>query len=68
VLGAIAGAATCIVALVLFIGVLDRSDQPYILFGLFGFALVCTIVALACFAVEMSLASRGVREEVSGRE
>ena len=68
VLGAIAGAATCAVALVLFIGVLNYFDTTYILFGLFGFALVCTVAALACFAIEMSMASRGVRAEVSRRE
>ena len=68
VLGAIAGAATCTVALVLFIGVLNRSDMTFVIFGLFGFALVCTIAALACFAFEMSLASRGVRAEVSRHE
>ena len=67
-LGAIAGAATCTVALVLFVGVLNRSDMTFVIFGLFGFALVCTIAALACFAFEMSLASRGVRAEVSRHE
>jgi hypothetical protein len=64
VLGAMAGVATCGSALALFVGVLRNTSAASVLFSLFGFALLCTIAALAAFAIEMMMASRGVRAAV----
>jgi hypothetical protein len=64
VLGAMAGVATCGSALALFVGALRNTSAASVLFSLFGFALLCTIAALAAFAVEMMMASRGVRAAV----
>ena len=61
VLGAMGGAATCGSALALFIGALRNTTAASVLFSLFGFALLCTIAALAAFAVEMMMASHGLR-------
>jgi hypothetical protein len=38
------------------------------LFGLFGFALLCTILAITAFMVEMLMAGRGLRAEVSRKQ
>jgi hypothetical protein len=64
VLGAMGGAATCGSALALFVGALRNTSAAFVLFSLFGFALLCTIAALAVFAVEMVMASQGVRAMV----
>jgi len=61
VLGAVAGGATCGAALTLFISALSARVVASLLFGLFGFAILCTIGALICFVIEMLMASRGVR-------
>ena len=59
-LGALAGAATCLAALLLFIGSL-RERAAIGMFLAFGLALVLTVGALICFLLEMLLASRGIR-------
>ena len=64
VLGAMAGVATCGSALALFVGALRNTTAASVLFSLFGVALLCTIASLAAFAVEMMMASRGVRAAV----
>src|ERR1700681_1508561 len=64
VLGAMGGVATCGSALALFVGALRNATAASLLFSLFGFALLCTIAALAVFAVEMVMASQGVRATV----
>jgi hypothetical protein len=64
VLGAVGGAATCGAAFALFLGALRDGTAASILLGLFGFALLCTIAALAMFAVEMMMASGSLRAEV----
>ncbi|WP_262032026.1 DUF2721 domain-containing protein [Microvirga sp. Mcv34] len=69
VLGALGGGATSSATLVLFLGALRNSTVASLLFILFGFAIVCTIAALAAFVTEMLMASRSLRAEVSiGRE
>lgn len=64
VLGAMGGVATCGSALELFVGALRNTTAAIVLFSLFGFALLCTIAALAAFAVEMILASQALRDVV----
>jgi hypothetical protein len=64
VLGSMGGVATCGSALALFVGALRNTFAASVLFSLFGFALICTIAALAAFAVEMMMASQGVRATV----
>ena len=64
VLATIGGAATCAAALVLFLGALRDAEFRDVLFGLFGGALVFTIIALVTFAIEMMMAGRGLRAVV----
>jgi hypothetical protein len=61
VLATIGGAATCAAALVLFFGALLGAEFRAVVFGLFGGALVFTIIALVTFAIEMTMAGRGLR-------
>lgn len=63
ILGALAGGLTCCAALTLFFGALRRAAAAWLLFGLFGGALVCATLALAAFAFETLLSGRSVREE-----
>jgi hypothetical protein len=62
-LGALGGAATCGAALALFVGVLHESATGSLLFGLFGFALGCTVGALGAFIGDSLLAWHGLRTE-----
>jgi hypothetical protein len=68
VLGALAGIATSVAALLLFVSTLRDRAGPSFLFGAFGAALLCTIGALASFLVEMLMASRGIRDRVAAEE
>lgn len=68
VLAAVGAGATCLAALVLFIGALRDSMTDVALFASFGFALACTMLAIATFVTELLLAGRGLREEVAVRE
>jgi hypothetical protein len=61
ILGALGGVATSLATLTLFLGAIRNSGAAWLLFGLFGSAVLCTIGALACFCYEMLLASRGLR-------
>ena len=61
ILGALAGASTCGAALTLFLGALRNAGAGWLLFALFGAAVICTIGALGCYCCEMLLASRGLR-------
>jgi predicted membrane protein len=65
ILGAVAGAATCATVLALFLGEAKAFDVASLLFGTFGIAIVCTIGAIAAFAVEMVLANRLVRSQAA---
>jgi len=68
ILGALAGANTCGATFALFVGVLRDSSTSSILFFLLGFAIICTLGALAAYLFEMLLASRGLRAEARQRE
>ena len=68
VLGTLGATATCGAALALFVGALRNSAAVTMLFGLFGFALLCTILAITAFMVEMLMAGRGLRAEVSRKQ
>lgn len=63
-LGTLGGAATCVAALLLFVGTL-RAQAGVSLFIAFGCALLFTVGALASFLIEMLLASQGIRVEVA---
>jgi hypothetical protein len=65
VIASIGGMATCAATLVLFIGALRDSAAGWMLFLLFGFAVLCTIGALAAFVVEMLLAGSGLRGDAA---
>lgn len=68
ILGALGGAATCGAVLALFYGALRNARVASFLYGLFGFAIVCTIAALCAFVLEMLLASRIVRARLDEGE
>ena len=61
ILGAVGGVATSCATLTLFLGAIRNSGAAWLLFVLFGSAVLCTIGALTCFCYEMLLASRGLR-------
>ena len=61
---ALAGGLTCCAAATIFFGVLRDTGTATVLFGLFGAALVAAIAALACFATEVFLSGRAVREHI----
>jgi len=61
----LAGVATSVAALLLFVGTLrDRTGVS--LFLAFGLALVLTVGALTAFLGEMLLASHGIRDQAAG--
>ena len=68
VLGTLGATATCGAAFALFVGALRNSAAVTMLFGLFGFALLCTILAITAFMIEMLMAGRGLRAEVSRKQ
>jgi hypothetical protein len=61
ILGALAGGATCVSALLLFVNSLRERTAADGLFLAFGLAIVLTACALACFVVEMMLSSWSIR-------
>jgi hypothetical protein len=65
VLGAIAAASTCASVFTLFVGALRNATVASVLFTTFGIAIVCTISAIAAFAIEMLMAGSGVRAIVA---
>jgi hypothetical protein len=68
VLGALAGVATSIAALLLFVSTLRDHAAASFMFVAFGSALVLTIGALAFFLCAMLRASRGIRIAVEDTE
>jgi len=68
VLGTLGATATCGAAFALFVGALRNSAAVTMLFGLFGFGLLCTILAITAFMVEMLMAGRGLRAEASRKQ
>ncbi len=67
ILGALAGAATCGAALVLFIAALHNKSGTAALFSLFGAAVLCTIGSLIAFLTEVLMAGRNLRVGVAAR-
>ena len=65
VLGGMGGAATCGAVLTLFLGTLHEATAQSVLLTLFGMTIFCIIAALIAFVVEMLLAGRGIRTEVT---
>jgi hypothetical protein len=65
VLGALAAIATCASVLTLFIGTLKNATIADVLVTTFGLALIFTLGAIGCFAVEMLMTTKGVRAEVA---
>jgi len=65
VLGAVAGALTCVSVLTLFVGALKEATIASVLFTIFGLAVICTLGAIGAFTVEMLLAGSGMRAEVA---
>lgn len=65
VLGAVGGAATCGAVLVLFVGSLRDATNAWILFSLFGGAVVCALGGVVAFTAEMMMAGVGIRREVT---
>lgn len=63
--GASAGALTCCAALTIFLGTLRNADDGQLLFGFFGCALVCLVIALAAFSFETVLSGRTVRAQTT---
>jgi Protein of unknown function (DUF2721) len=64
VLASLGGVMTGGAVLTLFVGALRDASAASVLFACFGFALVCTILAILAFLAEILLAGRGVRLEV----
>ena len=65
ILGAVAGASTCATVLALFVGEAGGFPLGIVLFATFGLAVACAIAAITCFAIEMMIASRHVRDVVA---
>lgn len=65
IMSAVAGGATCLAAVLLFVGTLRNQAVVTFLFASFGFALLCTGGALGLFLTEVLLASRGIRDQVA---
>ncbi|WP_430913380.1 DUF2721 domain-containing protein [Methylobacterium sp. sgz302541] len=65
VLASLGGVATGAAVLTLFVGALRDATVASILFGCFGFALICTVGAICAFMVEILLAGRGIRRAAS---
>ncbi len=65
VLAAIGGAATCGAVLALLVSELGKAPSAWILFSLFGLAVVCALGAIAAFTAEMLISGTGIRAEVA---
>ena len=68
ILASLGGAATCGAVLTLFYGALREGVAASALYGLFGFAILCTIAALGAFTTEMLMASRFLRLRIARGE
>lgn len=67
VLAAFGAAATCASVLTLLVGALRDATVASVLFGTFGFAVLCTIGAILAYTAEMLMTGSGVRAEVAAR-
>ena len=63
-LAAVAGAATCAAVLALFVSSLREMANSWVMFGLFGLAVVSALGGVLAFTVEMLIAGTGIRDEV----
>ena len=68
VLGTLGATATCGAAFLLFLGALRASATVPMLFALFGLSLLCTILAINAFMVEMLMAGRSLRAEAARKQ
>jgi len=64
VLGAAAGAGTCMTVLLLFLGAFGSGSVDRILLWVFGTAIICALGAITAFATEMLMAGTGIRAEL----
>ena len=67
-LATIGGMATCFAAAGVFLGTVLGNDFKVAVFGCFGAALLCTIIALILFLIEMAMAGRGLRGVVARQQ
>jgi hypothetical protein len=65
VLAAVGGAATCGAVLTLFVGATRDSGVAYLLFVLFGLAIVCALGAIIAYTTEMLMAGTSVRAKAA---
>src|SRR3954468_3773797 len=63
-LAAVGGAATCAAVLALFVSSLREMANSWVMFGLFGLAVVSALGGMLAFTVEMLIAGTGIRDEV----
>src|SRR3954466_6324160 len=64
ILAAIGGAATCAAVRGLFVSSLREMSNSWVMFGLFGLAVLSALGGVLAFTVEMLLAGVGIRDEV----
>ena len=64
ILGAVAGAATCMTVLLLFVGAFAAGFVDRLLLWFFGGAITCALDAIAPYATEMLMAGTGIRAEL----
>jgi hypothetical protein len=64
ILVAVAGAATCITVLLLFLGGVAGGVVGQALLWLFALAITCALGAIAAYATEMLMAGTGIRAEL----
>ena len=63
-LAAVGGAATCAAVLALFVSSLREMANSWVMFGLFGLAVVSALGGVLAFTVEMLISGTGIRDEV----
>ncbi len=68
VIATIGAVSTGVSCLTLFVGALRNDATAVTLFVSFGFAVVCTIVALLVFLFEAILAGTGIRRQVDAQQ
>jgi hypothetical protein len=64
-LAAVGGAATCGAVLTLFVGAMRDTGVAYVLFVLFGLAVVCALGAIVAYTTEMLMAGTAVRAKAA---
>jgi hypothetical protein len=63
-LAAVGGAATCAAVLALFVSSLREMANSWVMFGLFGLAVVSALGGVLAFTVEMLISGTGIRDEM----